>query len=70
MELLYTKPLYTVRIAKNDSVTNVVYEDIIHVWWQDDVLVMESGERGKDRSYIYYPVGNIDHVHVLENNDV
>ena len=59
---------YTIRVAKNDSVTNVVYEHAIHVWWQDNTLVMEFGERGKDRYYVYYPVDNIDHVHVLEEN--
>lgn len=60
------KQLYTVMVAKNDSVTNVVYEHALYVWWQDGMLAIEFGERGKDRSYIYYPADNIDHVHVIE----
>ena len=58
--------LYTVRIAKNDSVSNVEYEHVVHVWWQKDKLVLQRGARGEDRVYIYYPLINIDHVHVLE----
>lgn len=58
--------MYTVRVAKNDSVTNVEYEDVVHVWWQKDVLAIERGTRGTDRNYIYYPIVNIDHVHVVE----
>ena len=63
------KQLYTVRIAKNDSVTNVVYENVLHVWFQKDVCVLEMGERGVDRKYVYWPIANLDHVHVLEEND-
>jgi len=61
---------YTVRITKNDSVSNVEYKGILHIWWQHQgtLLVLEKGARGKDRSYIYYPVGDIDHVHVIEEN--
>ncbi len=61
--------LYTVRVAKNDSVTNVVYEHVVFVWWQNGQLVLEIGVRGKDRSYIYYPHENIDHIHVIEENE-
>lgn len=59
---------YTVRIAKSDSVSNVVYDRVIHVWWQQNaaVLALEMGQRGEDRSYIYYPASHIDHVHVIE----
>ncbi len=60
------KQLYTVRIAKSDSVTNVEYTGVLYVWWQGDNVVLQMGERGKDRSYIYYPVSHIDHVHVIE----
>lgn len=63
------KQLYTVRIAKNDSISNVEYRDVLHVWHQNGILALEMGERGKDRSYIYYPMANIDHVHVAEQND-
>ena len=63
------KQLYTVRIAKNDSVTNVEYTDILYVWHQKDVLCLEKGERGADRTYIYWPWANIDHVHVAEQNE-
>ena len=62
------KQLYTVRVAKNDSVTNVVYHDVAHVWHQDGVLALLSGKRGEDRTYIYYPLDNVDHVHVQEQN--
>ena len=64
------KQLYTVRVAKNDSVTNVVYEHVLHVWWQHEgrVLALEFGTRGEDRYYVYYPVGQIDHVHIIEED--
>ena len=58
--------MYRVRIARCDSVTEVIYQNITYVWWQQDNLVMEMGERGKDRSYIYYPTRHIDHIHVEE----
>ena len=60
------KQLYTVRVAKNDSVTNVEYKDILHVWHQNGVFVLQRGERGKDRDYIYWPMANVDHIHVKE----
>ena len=61
---------YTVRIARCDSVTEVVYDHVLYAWWQHDaqLLVLERGERGKDRSYIYYPVSRIDHVHIAEGS--
>ena len=64
--------LYTARVAKSDSVTNVVYEHVLHVWWQENgqVLGIEMGERGKDRSYVYYPACHVDHVHIIEENEV
>jgi len=61
--------MYRVRIARCDSVTEVVYTDVEYVWWQGENLVMEKGVRGQDRSYIYYPVRHIDHVHVEEAPD-
>ena len=64
------KQLYQVRIAKNDSISNVTYEDVIHVWHQKDMLVLEKGERGVNRSYIYWPIANIDHVHITEQQEV
>ena len=60
------KQLYTVRIAKNDSIANVEYQHALYVWWQRGVLTIQFGERGIDRSYIYYPKENVDHVHVIE----
>ena len=57
---------YTVRIAKRDSITNVEYNGIIHVWWQGNILALEKGTRYKDRVYIYYPIDQIDHVHIAE----
>ena len=63
------KQLYQARIAKNDSVTNVVYDNVLHVWFQGDLLVLQRGTRGKDRDYIYYPANNIDHVHVIEQHN-
>ena len=62
---------YIVRVAKSDSVTNIEYTNVIHVWWQEggQVLGIQMGERGKDRSYIYYPVSHIDHVHIREVNE-
>ncbi len=63
--------LYTVRIAKNDSVTNIEYTDVVHVWHQKGVLLgLLFGERDKDRTYAYYPLANIDHVHIEEQNNV
>ena len=65
------KQLYTVRVTKRDSVTPVVYQHALYVWWQHEgrVLTLEFGAREKDRSYIYYPVEQVDHVHVTEEKE-
>lgn len=61
------KTKYRVRIAKNDSVTNVEYDNVIHVWHQGGVMLgLLIGERGQDREYAYWPLANIDHVHIEE----
>ena len=57
---------YRVRIARKDSVTEVVYNNVVHVWWQGDHLAIIRGARGKDRNYIYYPNVEVDHVHIEE----
>ena len=60
---------YTVKIAKTDSVTPVIYTGAKYIWWQRDVLAIEFGESGIDRKYTYVPRERIDHVHIIEENE-
>ena len=62
------KQLYTVSIVKNDSVKRT-YRNIISVSCDNGLFAMQRGEHGKDKEYYYYPLDNVDYVHVIEENE-
>lgn len=56
----------TVILIRNDSTSPVTYEDVKHCWRQNNEVVLSIGVHGKNRTYIHYPITNIDHYEVHE----
>ena len=59
--------LTTVHILRRDSLSSPIdYEHVKHMWVQNGFLNLSMGQHDKDRHYAMWPVEQIDHIHMEE----